>query len=242
MVSSIEKEDLTEAKEDPEASIPPIECRKLWKIYGRGADLALDAIKSEDLSKEQVLKRFGCVIGVAEATFNVKQGEIFCIMGLSGSGKSTLIRHVNRLIEPTAGQVLIHGTDIGGLNGEQLRKLRAEKIGMVFQNMALLPYRTVRDNVAFGLEVRKVKKQERFHAADQAIKIVQLSGWEDRYPEELSGGMQQRVGLARALAAIRFLEIGKAFDAGLAIVILAIILDRISQGAINLIKKGPREK
>lgn len=116
MVSSIEKEDLTEAKEDPEASIPPIECRKLWKIYGRGADLALDAIKSEDLSKEQVLKRFGCVIGVAEATFNVKQGEIFCIMGLSGSGKSTLIRHVNRLIEPTAGQVLIHGTDIGGLN------------------------------------------------------------------------------------------------------------------------------
>ena len=182
-------------------SIPPIECKNLWKIYGHGADRSLDAIKSEGISKEQVLERFGCVVGVVDATFSVRQGEIFCIMGLSGSGKSTLIRHVNRLIEPTVGQVLIHGVDIGDLNGEQLRKLRAEKIGMVFQNMALLPYRTVRENVAFGLEVRKVKKQERFQTADRALETVQLSGWEDRYPEELSGGMQQRVGLARALAA-----------------------------------------
>ena len=121
-------------------------------------------------------------------------------MGLSGSGKSTLMRHINRLIEPTDGKILINGTDISGLNKPEMRALRSEKIGMVFQNMALLPHRNVRDNVAFGLEVRNVPKEERQDAAEKALKLVQLDGWDDRFPKELSGGMQQRVGLARALA------------------------------------------
>jgi glycine betaine/proline transport system ATP-binding protein len=122
-------------------------------------------------------------------------------MGLSGSGKSTLVRHINRLIEPTAGEILINGEDINQKTQEELRRMRAEKIGMVFQNMALFPHRTVRDNVAFGLEIRKINKETRRAAAEEKLALVQLDGWEDRYPNELSGGMQQRVGLARALAA-----------------------------------------
>lgn len=179
----------------------PIECRNLWKIYGQGAQKALDAVVREGLGKEEVRDRFGCVVGVADASFSVRGGEIFCVMGLSGSGKSTLIRHINRLIEPTSGQVLINGEDINGVDNAQLRRLRAEKIGMVFQNMALFPHRTIRSNVAFGLEVRKVDKTERNRAAERALDLVQLSGWENHYPDQLSGGMQQRVGLARALAA-----------------------------------------
>jgi glycine betaine/proline transport system ATP-binding protein len=140
------------------------------------------------------------VIAVQDANFAIGKGEIFCVMGLSGSGKSTLLRHINRLIEPTAGQVLVHGVDIGRLNREELRKLRAERMGMVFQNVALLPYRTVLENVAFGLEARGMAKARRTNAARHALEIVQLAGWEHRYPRELSGGMQQRVGLARALA------------------------------------------
>ncbi len=181
--------------------LPPIECKNLWKIYGDNENLALSACQTEGLDKKECLRRFGCVIGVVDASFAVEKGDIFCIMGLSGSGKSTLIRHVNRLIEPTTGQVLINGVDIGKLNSYELRKLRAEKIGMVFQNMALLPHRNVRDNVGFGLEVRKIKKQERYDAIERALELVQLSGWENRFPSQLSGGMQQRVGLARALAA-----------------------------------------
>lgn len=179
----------------------PIECRNLWKIYGNAADNALDAVRQENLGKEEVKDRFGCVIGVADASFKVRRGEIFCVMGLSGSGKSTLIRHINRLIEPTDGQVIINGSDINSLDDVQLRLLRAEKIGMVFQNMALFPHRTIQSNVAFGLEVRKMDKIKRNEAASRALELVQLAGWESHYPDELSGGMQQRVGLARALAA-----------------------------------------
>lgn len=194
--------DVTPSKgpNDSKAQTPAIECKNLWKIYGQNEHAALQAVKLENLDKDQCLNRFECVIGVVDASFTVNNGEIFCIMGLSGSGKSTLMRHVNRLIEPTEGQIMINGSDINQLNAQEMRKLRSEKIGMVFQNMALLPYRNVRDNVCFGLEVRKVEKRARQEAAEHALDLVQLSGWGDRYPSELSGGMQQRVGLARALA------------------------------------------
>lgn len=185
--------------DDP--GVPPIECRNLWKIYGDRDQEALEAIKKEGLNKEEVLERFGCGVGVVDASFTVNQGEIFCIMGLSGSGKSTLVRHVNRLIDPTAGSVLIDGKDINAMSIEQLRQTRAEKIGMVFQNMALLPHKNVRQNVAFGLELRGIKREDRNPVAQKALETVHLSEWADSYPDELSGGMQQRVGLARALAA-----------------------------------------
>ena len=178
-----------------------IECRNLWKIFGSRADEAMQAVKTEGLSKTEIRDQFDCVVGVQDASFSVAEGEIFCIMGLSGSGKSTLIRHVNRLIEPTSGEMFIEGNDINGLGAAALRELRATKIGMVFQNMALLPHRNVRDNVAFALEVRGISKDERFAIADRALESVELDGWNARYPDELSGGMQQRVGLARAIAA-----------------------------------------
>jgi len=180
---------------------PVIECRHLWKIFGHRAEEALSAIQSDGIGKTEVLENYGCVIGVADASFSVSEGEIFCIMGLSGSGKSTLIRHVNRLIEPTDGEIFIEGESISGLNARALRALRSQKIGMVFQNMALMPHKTVRDNVAYALEVRGVKRQERLAVAAKAIETVELTGWGARYPDELSGGMQQRVGLARAIAA-----------------------------------------
>jgi glycine betaine/proline transport system ATP-binding protein len=133
-------------------------------------------------------------------SFAVKSGEIFCVMGLSGSGKSTLVRHINGLIQPTAGQILIDGQDIAGKRGAELRRIRAEKIGMVFQNFALLPHRTVIENVAFGLELREVPPAQRMARAHDMLKLVDLAEWGNRWPHELSGGMQQRVGLARALA------------------------------------------
>jgi glycine betaine/proline transport system ATP-binding protein len=161
----------------------------------------LRAIKEENLNKEEVLERFGCGIGVVDASFSVNEGEIFCIMGLSGSGKSTLVRHINRLIAPTAGTVLIENRDITAMSMEELRQIRAEKIGMVFQHMSLLPHKNVRQNVAFSLELRGVSREERNKVAEKALATVQLSEWGSSYPDELSGGMQQRVGLARALAA-----------------------------------------
>jgi len=184
-----------------EIQSPAVECKNLWKIYGIKDKEALTVIQAEGLNKDEARERFGCTVGVADATFGVNHGEIFCIMGLSGSGKSTLVRHVNRLIEPTAGQVLIAGEDIGKANEEELRRLRAEKIGMVFQHMALLPHRNVRANAGFALELRKVDREERLKEAEKALKMVGLDGWETHYPDELSGGMQQRVGLARAIAA-----------------------------------------
>lgn len=180
---------------------PVIECRGLWKIFGKRQHEAMAAVLGRNLNKIEVRDEFDCVVGVQDASFEVDEGEIFCIMGLSGSGKSTLIRHVNRLIEPTSGHVFIEGNDINALGAKALRALRASKTGMVFQNMALMPHRTVRDNVAFALEVRRVGRDERYEVADQAIANVGLEGWGERYPDELSGGMQQRVGLARAIAA-----------------------------------------
>jgi glycine betaine/proline transport system ATP-binding protein len=178
-----------------------VEVEGVWKIFGEDAPKVLEAVRAEGLGKPEVLERFGCVVGVQDATFTVREGEIFCIMGLSGSGKSTLVRHVNRLIEPTAGTIRIGGRDVGALKAEELRAMRADTIGMVFQNMALLPHRTVRDNVVFALELRGVDGFRRQQIADATISKVDLDGYGDRYPSELSGGMQQRVGLARALAA-----------------------------------------
>ena len=187
------------SKRDPHDVV--VVCRNVWKIFGDRADEAMAAIRSEGLSKAQVLERYEAVVGVRDVSIEVARGEIFCIMGLSGSGKSTLVRHINRLIEPTAGEILINGTDVGSLDAEALRAMRADRIGMVFQNMALLPHRTVRDNIAFSMELRGIDAFTRAQAADRVIETVHLEGYGDRMPSELSGGMQQRVGLARALAA-----------------------------------------
>tara|TARA_B100001123_G_scaffold418230_1_gene521953 strand:- start:1170 stop:2231 length:1062 start_codon:yes stop_codon:yes gene_type:complete len=178
-----------------------IECQSLWKIFGQKAKTAMQAVKERNLTKEQVHNEFDCIVGVQNATFSVDEGEIFCIMGLSGSGKSTLIRHINRLIEPTSGEIFIDGENINNLNQTELREIRSSKIGMVFQNMALLPHKNVRENVAFALELRGIDKKSRDKVANETLETVELSGWGDRYPDELSGGMQQRVGLARAIAA-----------------------------------------
>lgn len=170
--------------------------RNIWKIFGGRAEEAMEAVRRENLSKAEVLERYQAVVGVRDVSISVGEGEIFCIMGLSGSGKSTLVRHINRLIEPTGGEILINGVDVGSLNAEELRVMRADKIGMVFQNMALLPHRTVRDNVAFALELRNVDAFTRAQHAERVIELVHLQGYGDRMPSELSGGMQQRVGLA----------------------------------------------
>lgn len=172
----------------------------VWKVFGDRADEAMEAIKAEGLTKPEVLERFGCVVGVQAATFEVARGEIFCIMGLSGSGKSTLVRHVNRLIEPTSGTIEILGRDVSAMSASELRNVRATQIGMVFQHMALMPHRSVRDNVAYPLEIRGEPKSKRWAVSDHALELVNLIGYEDRLPKELSGGMQQRVGIARALA------------------------------------------
>ncbi len=178
-----------------------VELESVWKVFGDRSAEAMEAIRTEGIGKAEVLERFEAVVGVKDASFSVKEGEIFCLMGLSGSGKSTLVRHINRLIEPTAGTIRILGEDIGAMNTESLRALRATKIGMVFQNMALLPHRSVRDNIGFALELRGMDGYHRAQLADKALETVSLHGYGDRLPSELSGGMQQRVGLARALAA-----------------------------------------
>ena len=172
----------------------------VWKIFGERANEAMDAVEQRGLSKSEVLSEFGCVVGIADCSFTVTRGEIFCVMGLSGSGKSTMVRHLNRLIEPTSGKISVLGKDMLSLGGEQLREMRAMHIGMVFQHMALLPHRTVRDNVAFPLQVRGEPKSKRWDVSQRCLSLVNLDGYEDRFPRELSGGMQQRVGLARALA------------------------------------------
>ncbi|MEI9425578.1 glycine betaine/L-proline ABC transporter ATP-binding protein [Mesorhizobium sp. Cs1299R1N1] len=178
-----------------------IRCEGIWKVFGARAKDAIRAVKAGQLSKTQIRDELDCIVGVRDASFSVGRGEIFCIMGLSGSGKSTLIRHINRLIEPTDGAVYIEDRNVNAMGTKELRQLRAEKIGMVFQNMALMPHRNVRDNVAFALEVRGVPEVKRRDIARDAIEAVELTGWDLKYPDELSGGMQQRVGLARAIAA-----------------------------------------
>ncbi|MGI6475060.1 MAG: quaternary amine ABC transporter ATP-binding protein [Thermoactinomyces vulgaris] len=176
-----------------------IEVKNLTKIFGKSTKKALKMLK-EGKGKEEIFKATGATVGVNQANFAVESGEIFVIMGLSGSGKSTLLRMLNRLIEPTSGQVLIDNENIVEMNAEQLRELRRKKISMVFQKFALFPHRTVIENVEFGLEIQGISAAERRAKAMESLKLVGLESWADSYPNQLSGGMQQRVGLARALA------------------------------------------
>ncbi len=171
----------------------------LFKIFGPHPERAISLLE-QGASKEEILKKTGLGVGVNNASFEVEEGEIVVVMGLSGSGKSTLVRCLNRLIEPTSGRVLIDGQDVTTLGPEELRNLRQRKLGMVFQNFALFPHRTVRENTEYGLEIQGVAPETRRAKAIEALALVGLAGWEDAYPRQLSGGMQQRVGLARALA------------------------------------------
>ncbi len=173
--------------------------RNLWKIFGKGSD-SIVGTPDADLSRADLKEKTGCVVGVKDVSFDVAPGEVFVVMGLSGSGKSTLVRCLTRLIEPTAGQVLIDGQDVLKASESELRDVRRKHVSMVFQHFGLLPHRQVIDNVAYGLEIRGVAKKERRSKASEIVELVGLKGYERSYPDQLSGGMQQRVGLARALA------------------------------------------
>ncbi|HBV99444.1 MAG: hypothetical protein JL50_02400 [Peptococcaceae bacterium BICA1-7] len=176
-----------------------ISVKNLVKVFGDQPQKALKMLK-EGIGKEEILKKTRQAVGIYDISFDVNEGEIFVLMGLSGSGKSTLLRCLNRLIEPTGGSIIVNGDDIASASPESIRNLRRKQIGMVFQRFALFPHRTVLDNVAFGLEIQDVPLEERREKARQVLDMVGLKGWEDNMPSQLSGGMQQRVGLARALA------------------------------------------
>jgi glycine betaine/proline transport system ATP-binding protein len=176
-----------------------VSCRNVWKIYGPKADRIVGT-PDADLPRGELLEKTGCVAAVRDISFDVAPGEVFVVMGLSGSGKSTLVRTVNRIHDPTAGQVLIDGQDIMQVDEEALREVRRKKISMVFQHFGLLPHRRIVENVAFGLEIQGRDKAERLALAEETLEKVGLGGWGMSFPDELSGGMQQRVGLARALA------------------------------------------
>jgi glycine betaine/proline transport system ATP-binding protein len=177
-----------------------ISVRDLWKVFGHKAEQVPRSDELKALSRRELIERTGCTAAVREVSFDVAPGEVFVVMGLSGSGKSTLVRCLTRLVEPTAGQVVFEGEDILGAGKRRLRDLRRHKFSMVFQNFGLLPYRQVIDNVAYGLEIRGATKTQRLRRAREVIELVGLEGYEHSYPDQLSGGMQQRVGLARALA------------------------------------------
>ncbi|KRG11690.1 glycine/betaine ABC transporter ATP-binding protein, partial [Lederbergia galactosidilytica] len=176
-----------------------IKVEKLTKVFGKHPKRAIQLLE-ENKTKDEILQETGMTVGVNQASFEVNSGEVFVIMGLSGSGKSTLIRLLNRLIEPTSGNIWIDGKDIAKMNKEQLREIRRKKISMVFQKFALLPHKTIQQNTEYGLEIQGVDKEERAQKARESLNLVGLGGYTDKYPNELSGGMQQRVGLARALA------------------------------------------
>ena len=176
-----------------------LEVKHLTKIFGKRQKQALEMVQQAK-SKTEILEKTGATVGVYDVNFEVQTGEIFVIMGLSGSGKSTLIRLLNRLIDPTSGDIYIDGQDVAKMNEEELREVRRHKLNMVFQNFGLFPHRTILENTEFGLEVRGVDKGERTRLAEQALDNAGLLSFKDQYPDQLSGGMQQRVGLARALA------------------------------------------
>ena len=176
----------------------PLECHQITKVFGDNVAGARTLL-ADGLDRQQVLDETGCLVAVRDATFSVERGETFVVMGLSGSGKSTLIRCLSRLIEPTSGTVKIDGTPIGDLDDQQLRQLRRQRLSMVFQHFGLFPHRKVIDNVAFGLEIQGTAKVDRYERALEVLSVVGLGDWADHFPQQLSGGMQQRVGLARAL-------------------------------------------
>ncbi|MFK4942899.1 glycine betaine/L-proline ABC transporter ATP-binding protein [Lactococcus garvieae] len=176
-----------------------IKIEHLTKIFGKRVKTALAMVEQGD-SKNEILRKTGASVGVYDANFEVNEGEIFVIMGLSGSGKSTLLRLLNRLIEPTSGKIFIDGEDVATLNKEDLLKVRRKTMSMVFQNFGLFPHRTILENTEYGLEVQNVPKEERRKRAEKALDNANLLDFKNQYPNQLSGGMQQRVGLARALA------------------------------------------
>ncbi len=176
-----------------------IKVENLTKIFGNKPEQGLELL-NKGMSKNEIMDKTGQAVGVNNATFEVEEGQFLVIMGLSGSGKSTLVRLINRLIEPTTGSVIIDGNDITKMNSDELRNLRRKKFAMVFQRFALFPHRTILKNVEFGLEIQGMEQSEREQKAREALDLVGLKGWEESFPEQLSGGMQQRVGLARALA------------------------------------------
>ncbi|MFQ5615359.1 MAG: glycine betaine/L-proline ABC transporter ATP-binding protein [Anaerolineales bacterium] len=174
-------------------------CRNVWKVFGPTPKHIVETIQPE-VTVSEVLENTGHVVAVRDVSFDVEEGEIFCVMGLSGSGKSTLIRCLSRLIEPTMGDIIVNGDNVIDMTKEELRELRRHKMSMVFQRFGLFSHRRVIDNVAYGLEVQGIPRDERLKKAFEILELVGLRGWEQHYPHELSGGMQQRVGLARALA------------------------------------------
>ena len=176
-----------------------IEINNVYKIFGSNPKSILPMVK-DGASKEEILDKTGHTVGLDNVTLKIEEGEIFVCMGLSGSGKSTLIRHLNRLIDPTDGEIIVEGTNVMNLNKQQLIEFRRHKMSMVFQRFGLFPHRTVIDNVGYGLEMQGIAEAERKKTAMEKIEAVGLSGFENQFPAQLSGGMQQRVGLARALA------------------------------------------
>ncbi|HEL0016474.1 quaternary amine ABC transporter ATP-binding protein [Streptococcus equi] len=190
-----------------------LEVKHLSKLFGKKQKAALEMVKAGK-SKSTIFKKTGVTVGVYDASFEVQEGEIFVIMGLSGSGKSTLVRMLNRLIEPSTGSILLEGKDISKMSVDQLREVRRHDINMVFQSFALFPHKTILENTEFGLELRGVPKQERREIAKRALDHSGLLEVKDQYPDQLSGGMQQRVGLARALAnSPKILLMDEAFSA-----------------------------
>jgi glycine betaine/proline transport system ATP-binding protein len=181
------------------SGVAALEVRNVWKVFGAKQDQALERSR-EGATRSQVLAETGCTIGVRDVSFSVARGETFVVMGLSGSGKSTLVRCLSRLVEPTAGEVLLDGEDLLAMNTNQLRQVRRTRMSMVFQHFGLFPHRRVIDNVAYGLEVQRKPKAQRREHAYTVLEKVGLTDWAMHYPQQLSGGMQQRVGLARALA------------------------------------------
>lgn len=190
-----------------------LEVKNLTKIFGKKQKAALEMVK-QGKSKTEILEKTGATVGVYDASFEIKEGEIFVIMGLSGSGKSTLVRMLNCLIDPSSGNIYLDGKDIAKMNVEDLRNIRRHDINMVFQNFGLFPHRTILENTEFGLEMRGVSKEERTTLAEKALDNAGLLPFKDQYPSQLSGGMQQRVGLARALAnSPKILLMDEAFSA-----------------------------
>jgi glycine betaine/proline transport system ATP-binding protein len=176
-----------------------VSCRSVWKVFGPNPEKAI-AVGDVDLARAELMAKTGCTVAARDISFQVQRGEVFVVMGLSGSGKSTLVRCLTRLVEPTSGEVELCGRDVLGAQPKELRELRRTKVAMVFQHFGLFPHRKVIDNVSYGLEVQGIDRDARYTRARELLGVVGLGPVEASYPDQLSGGMQQRVGLARALA------------------------------------------